>query len=105
MRKQKNNLYDDWLLLRRRALQVFKDLDFSERQNCGRNGCIQLIETCKRLDKDIEKRPVGYYGDEEHGIINDEQTQHIKDFFLDLQKRAHEKENELLNAHNHANPK
>lgn len=105
MKKQKSKLLDDWMLLRRTILGVFKDLDFIERQACGRKACIELIETCNNLDKEIKKRPAGYYGDEEHGVINEEHVQHIKDFFDDLQKRAHEKENELLNAQHTANPK
>lgn len=86
MKQKKDDKLEKWLLLRRRCLQVYKDLEFTERHFCGRKVCSELIETCIQLDD--RNREKGYYGDVEQGIITEENAQHIHELLMTLQENA-----------------
>ena len=81
-----NESYANWLSLRTKYLKVFIDTSLIARRNCGREACITLIETCQQMDKEHENDT--YYGDVEHGIINDEQAMHIQKLLSDARVGA-----------------
>lgn len=62
-------------------LRVFETTDCTERKAVGRERCIELIELCQKLDP---TRPLGYYGDQERGFINDEQCKKISELYYSM---------------------
>ena len=71
----KNGSYEKWSLLRKKCMTVFADKSFTTRRDCGQDACIDLIKACQNLDEDHENDE--YYGDVEHGTINDDQARNI----------------------------
>ena len=68
-------------VLRTAISKTFLDETLSKRLLCGRNQCMELIATCKRIDPD---KPYNYYGCIYTGYIDNTHIQHIRQLYNSL---------------------